>query len=96
MEYRCFICNDIFSSQRIIFQHLKKFHLIQDHTQDLECIIKFDNSKCRAKFETYSGLRKHIKKYSGDSAINIAEDTPNIGTDTIIEATKVINIIRNF
>lgn len=91
MEYRCFVCNEIFSSQRVIFQHLKKIHLIQDHTRDLECIVKLDSAKCLAKFETYSGLRKHIKKCSGGIVTNVAEDTNNIRTDAIIEATKVLS-----
>lgn len=63
MDFHCFVCPETFSDIKDIFTHLKKVHFFRDNAQELECVLirGVYSSKCVSKFNTFSGLRKHVK-----------------------------------
>lgn len=92
MDFHCYVCFERFCDIRNIFAHLKKVHFFRDNAQELECVLIQDVnfSKCVSKFNTFSGLRKHLNRCSEwrKERIRSSHDNDDV-LDTLIETTQV-------
>lgn len=60
-KYKCFICTQKFKEITETIVHLRKFHNIRDknNAHVIRCIA---NSNCKNVYQTFDGLRRHLKK----------------------------------
>lgn len=61
MNFKCFICENLFSELNKIIEHLKVFHKIANNTEkNLKCVVNKSN-QCSNTFLTFNGFKKHVK-----------------------------------
>lgn len=58
-SFKCFLCFSEFSDSKIATGHLQKEHCVKEKVNKIKCIVK--NGACNKTFQTWSGLKKHIK-----------------------------------
>lgn len=60
-KYKCFKCKQKFKEINETIVHLRKFHNIRDtnKTHAIHCIA---NSDCENVYQTFDGLKRHLKK----------------------------------
>jgi len=100
MEYKCNICNKIYSSYQSIWIHNKKFHKVCDNTTiipDNTSIIpdkKYNCRTCLKKFNKFQNRWKHEKICKNK---NIIVDDKNTNNGTINNNTNngIINNTNN-
>lgn len=86
MDFKCFICFNLFKSSNEFIDHLKKGHGIkEDRNSNILCIVNKPN-KCDKTFKTFSGLRRHIIKCEDN------KPTKNVGT----EQSRTISAPSNY
>ena len=63
MNFKCYFCHQLFDDVNKIIRHLKYTHNIKDKCDQIKCVVNFKStSGCRKHFQTFSGLRNHLKK----------------------------------
>lgn len=72
MDINCYICNSPVDSINSGIKHLKDYHKIRENVHEIECF-----KKCEKKFQTFSGLRCHMKKcdFVQNTAIPLTNET---------------------
>lgn len=65
MDFKCFSCSDFFESYNETIDHLRKTHNVKESKNSkISCVVN-QSKECTHKFQTFSGLRKHIIKCFG-------------------------------
>lgn len=73
MDFKCYICSDLFKSSNVVIDHLRNIHSIKENrNSNIQCIVNKPN-KCDKTFETFSGLRRHITKCENDKPAEKSE-----------------------
>lgn len=73
MDFKCYICSDLYKSSNETIDHLKKYHGIQESVNlNILCIVNKPIHCCKT-FKTFSGLRRHIPKCEETKSTKIVE-----------------------
>lgn len=95
--YKCFLCFSKFNEVEKVICHLRKEHRVKPKINEIKCIL--NNPVCKKKFQTWSGLKKHIL----NCTIEVNENTereisnlnfeactiPDVRNETIVENDNV-------
>lgn len=72
MNYKCYICFETFEFSNETIQHLRKNHcIIENRNARIQCIVNKPNV-CEKKFQTFSGLRRHLESCLSKQNQNVA------------------------
>lgn len=63
MNFKCFVCENLFSEQKIIVKHLKKDHFVKENKDPIYCL---KNNNCKRYFLNFRALNDHLKTCSVD------------------------------
>lgn len=58
MDFKCFVCKDLFPTQKVIITHLKKDHFVKENEDPIYCL---KNNKCKQYFLNFRHLKDHLK-----------------------------------
>lgn len=58
----CNFCNTNFSIANNLIDHMKREHSVKERATPIKCFVNHKNKKCERAYQTFSGLRLHIKK----------------------------------
>lgn len=77
-EFCCYLCFVHFDDSKLACDHLRKEHKIKEKVNSLRCIV---DPNCPKTFQTFNGLKKHIKKCH----VSVNECIENELTNSFIE-----------
>lgn len=78
-EFKCFSCFSMFDEVEKTINHLRNEHRIKQKVHEIKCIV---NNTCKKKFQTWSGLKKHLLSCSIEIDKNIEQEINNLDLDT--------------
>lgn len=61
VNFKCYSCPSEFNDQNSALDHLKTVHRVREKVDRIQCVV---NLKCSKTFQTWSGLKKHMKTCS--------------------------------
>lgn len=62
MNYKCYLCQELFEEIKSILSHLKREHKIVENSEQIKCLVNFGNAyHCKRTYHTFSGLKTHMK-----------------------------------
>lgn len=60
MDFKCYLCQEKFSEIKLICQHLRIIHSLQDNSTNIQCAVN-SQKECSKSFHTFNALQKHMK-----------------------------------
>lgn len=58
MNFKCFVCSELFSSDKMAIKHLKIIHFIKDNKEPIYCL---KNNGCQYHSFTLRQVKVHMK-----------------------------------
>ena len=91
-QYKCNICNKIYSSYKSLWNHNKKFHIIEDNINNISNnLLKYECDYCNKKFKNYQNRWKHKKICKNKELENNKETNEN----KVKKLENELDIIKN-
>lgn len=60
MDFKCYLCQKQFGEIKLICQHLRIIHFLQDNSTNIRCAVN-SQEECSKSFHTFNALQKHMK-----------------------------------
>lgn len=64
MDFKCFVCEELFEYQKEIVTHLKTAHFVKENKDPIYCV---KNNNCKRYFLNFRGLNAHLKNCTIDA-----------------------------
>lgn len=77
-EFKCFSCFSMFNDVEKAISHLRKEHRVKQKVHEIKCIVY----TCKKKFQTWSGLKKHVLSCFIEADKNIKHEINNLDLET--------------
>lgn len=89
MSFYCFRCEKIFIIENEAISHLKKDHNMLDNVSPIRCVIR----NCEKTYNTFRGLRNHLKNINHQS-MQVVEEYPGINIDHVAEQFNSVCLVE--
>lgn len=78
-RFKCYLCFSEFHEESSTLKHLRKSHEVKEKHGAIKCITK--NAKCAKTFQTWSGLKNHLKTCVKSVNEFTSDENQDFGTD---------------